>query len=46
MDETQILSLRGLTPPGFLVRTFTTGLTGCPSWRPIDYKVSTSDVIN
>ncbi len=25
------LSLRRLTPPGFLVRTFATGATGCPS---------------
>jgi filamentous hemagglutinin family protein len=25
------LSLRQLTPPGFLVRSFTTGSTGCPS---------------
>lgn len=25
------LSLRRLTPPGFLVRTFATGTTGCPS---------------
>ncbi len=30
-DESQILSLRGLTPPGFLVRIFSTGLSGCPS---------------
>ena len=30
-DEGQILSLRGLTPPGFLVRTFAIGHTGCPS---------------
>ncbi len=29
--ETKILSLRRLTPPGFLVRTFATGSTGCPS---------------
>jgi hypothetical protein len=26
-----VLSLRRLTPPGFLVRTFATGSTGCPS---------------
>ncbi|QPD03913.1 MAG: hypothetical protein Nkreftii_001687 [Candidatus Nitrospira kreftii] len=30
-DEGQILSLRGLTPPGFLVRIFAIGHTGCPS---------------
>ncbi|HBH80048.1 MAG TPA: hypothetical protein DDY39_09500, partial [Nitrospira sp.] len=30
-DKTNILSLRQLTPPGFLVRTFATGSTGCPS---------------
>lgn len=30
-DETTILSLRRLTPSGFLVRTFATGSTGCPS---------------
>ena len=30
-DKGQILSLRGLTQPGFLVRTFATGSTGCPS---------------
>ena len=30
-DESQILSIRGLTPPGFLVRTFATDSTGCPS---------------
>ena len=30
-DNTNILSLRQLTPPGFLVRTFATGSTGCPS---------------
>jgi filamentous hemagglutinin family protein len=27
----QVLSLRRLTPPGFLVRTFASGSTGCPS---------------
>lgn len=27
----EVLSLRRLTPPGFLVRTFATGTTGCPS---------------
>jgi filamentous hemagglutinin family protein len=27
----EVLSLRRLTPPGFLVRTFATGSTGCPS---------------
>jgi hypothetical protein len=27
----EVLSLRRLTPPGFLVRTFATGPTGCPS---------------
>lgn len=31
LNEGQILSLRGLTPPGFLVRTFATGSTGCAS---------------
>jgi large exoprotein involved in heme utilization and adhesion len=31
MRETQPLSLRRLTLPGFLVRTFATGPTGCPS---------------
>jgi len=31
MNEGGTLSLRGLTPPGFLVRTFATGSTGCPS---------------
>lgn len=30
-DKTNVLSLRRLTPPGFLVRTFATGATGCPS---------------
>lgn len=30
-DQTTVLSLRRLTPPGFLVRTFATGTTGCPS---------------
>lgn len=30
-NETKIISLRRLTPPGFLVRTFATGSTGCPS---------------
>lgn len=30
-NEGQILSLRGLTPPGFLVRTFAAGNTGCAS---------------
>ena len=30
-DSTNILSLRQLTPPEFLVRTFATGSTGCPS---------------
>lgn len=30
-DQTTILSLRRLTPPGFLVRTFATGTAGCPS---------------
>lgn len=30
-NETKLLSLRQLTPPGFLVRTFATGSTGCPS---------------
>ncbi len=30
-DETTVLSLRGLTPPGFLVRTFAIDSTGCPS---------------
>jgi filamentous hemagglutinin family protein len=29
--ETHILSLRRLTPPGFLVRAFATPSTGCPS---------------
>jgi len=28
---TEVLSLRRLTPPGFLVRTFAIGSTGCPS---------------
>lgn len=31
MRETQPLSLRRLTPPGFLVQTFATGPTGCRS---------------
>ncbi|MDR4465868.1 MAG: filamentous hemagglutinin N-terminal domain-containing protein [Nitrospira sp.] len=31
MSEGEVLSLRGLTPPGFLVRTFATGLIGCTS---------------
>lgn len=31
MSEGETLSLRGLTPPGFLVRTFATGLIGCTS---------------
>ena len=31
MSEGGTLSLRGLTPPGFLVRTFAAGSTGCPS---------------
>lgn len=30
-DEPNMLSLRRLTPQGFLVRTFATGSTGCPS---------------
>ena len=30
-DKTTVLSLRRLTPPGFLVRSFATGTTGCPS---------------
>ncbi len=30
-DNANILSLRHLTPLGFLVRTFATGSTGCPS---------------
>ena len=30
-DESTILSLRRLTPPGFLVRTFAAETTGCPS---------------
>ncbi len=30
-DETTVLSLRRLTPPGFLVRTFAAESTGCPS---------------
>lgn len=30
-DETQVLALRRLTPPGFLVRAFATPSTGCPS---------------
>lgn len=30
-DKTTMLSLRRLTPPGFLVRSFATGTTGCPS---------------
>lgn len=30
-NNTPVLSLRRLTPPGFLVRTFATGTTGCPS---------------
>ncbi len=30
-DEPTILSLRRLTPPGFLVRAFATPSTGCPS---------------
>ena len=30
-SEGEILSLRGLTPPGFLVHMFTTVPTGCPS---------------
>ena len=30
-DKSRVLSLRRLTPPGFLVRTFATGATGCPS---------------
>jgi filamentous hemagglutinin family protein len=31
MAKGKVLSLRRLTPPGFLVRTFATGPTGCPS---------------
>lgn len=30
-NDPTILSLRRLTPPGFLVRAFATGSTGCPS---------------
>jgi filamentous hemagglutinin family protein len=30
-SETNVLSLRRLTPPGFLVRAFATPSTGCPS---------------
>ena len=30
-DETTVLSLRRLTPPGFLVRTFAAESTGCPA---------------
>jgi filamentous hemagglutinin family protein len=30
-NESTVLSLRRLTPPGFLVRTFAAGNTGCPS---------------
>ncbi|WP_176698072.1 two-partner secretion domain-containing protein [Candidatus Nitrospira nitrosa] len=30
-NKSRVLSLRRLTPPGFLVRTFATGATGCPS---------------
>ena len=30
-SRTPVLSLRRLTPPGFLVRTFAPGVTGCPS---------------
>lgn len=30
-DKSRVLSLRRLTPPGFLVRAFATGATGCPS---------------
>lgn len=30
-DKEQVLSLRRMTPPGFLVQTFATGSTGCPS---------------
>lgn len=30
-DETTVLSLRRLTPPGFLIRTFATDTTGCPA---------------
>jgi filamentous hemagglutinin family protein len=30
-DKSTVLSLRRLTPPGFLVRSFATGTTGCPS---------------
>ena len=30
-SQPPVLSLRRLTPPGFLVRTFATGPTGCPS---------------
>ena len=30
-NDPTILSLRQLTPPGFLVRAFATGSTGCPS---------------
>ncbi|MFO0701855.1 MAG: filamentous hemagglutinin N-terminal domain-containing protein [Nitrospira sp.] len=31
LDETAVVSLRRLTPPGFLVRTFAAEPTGCPS---------------
>jgi hypothetical protein len=30
-DELTVPSVRRLTPPGFLVRSFATGTTGCPS---------------
>ena len=30
-SQPPVLSLRRLTPPGFLVRTFAPGVTGCPS---------------
>lgn len=30
-DKSHDLSMRRLTPPGFLVRSFATGTTGCPS---------------
>ena len=30
-DQSQVLSLRRLTPPGFLVQTFATSSTGCAS---------------
>lgn len=30
-NKSRVLSLRRLTPPGFLVRTFATEATGCPS---------------